>query len=118
VIAESEFSDERGVQNPRIVDLVSFDSTAKEVVLLMFEQRPWGSVPEQLDQIQEKLNNYLDYVLDGYFHSQYPQYREVPVLIRFECPQITGGAPEQLVSAIGRYLASIKFKFEVVHPAD
>ena len=43
----------RGVFNPRVVDLVSFDAERDEVVLLMLEERAWGSDPEQLRQLEK-----------------------------------------------------------------
>ena len=64
----------RGVSNPRVVDLVGLDRETGEVMLLMLEERPWGSDPAQLRQLEAKLNSYLSYVLDGFLAEQYPQY--------------------------------------------
>ena len=47
---------EPGVQNPMIVDLIELDAASNRVVLAMFERRPWGSVPHQLRQIEEKIH--------------------------------------------------------------
>ena len=112
-----EESSIRGVQNPRVVDLISPDTTSGEVVLTMVEDRPWGSCDEQLEQIQEKFNNYIDYVLDGHFHAQYPQYQNIPVRVRFECPNLRNEnePPARLIAAMRRFSASVKFGFEVVH---
>ena len=49
----------RGVHNPKVVDLIRLDSERGEVVLLMLEQRPWGSTPDQLRQLEAKFNGYL-----------------------------------------------------------
>ncbi len=35
----------RGVHNPRVVDLVRLDAERDEVVLLMLEERAWGTAP-------------------------------------------------------------------------
>ena len=61
----------RGVHNPRVVDLIHLDEATGEVVLLMLEERPWGSDPEQLRQLEAKFNAYLEYVLGGHMVKQY-----------------------------------------------
>jgi hypothetical protein len=78
---------ERGVRNPRIVDLVTTDPEHGEVVLKMLEPRRWGTDPDQVEQLEEKLNNYFVYVLDGHLARQYPQYRSLPVRIQLECAE-------------------------------
>jgi hypothetical protein len=57
--------EERGVHNPRVVDLVRLDAAADAVELLMLETRPWGSDPRQLEQLEAKFNSYLGYVQTG-----------------------------------------------------
>jgi hypothetical protein len=47
--ASREVEQERGVHNPRVVDLMRLDAEADEVELLMLETRPWGSDPRQLE---------------------------------------------------------------------
>ena len=76
---------QRGVENPEIIDLITLDSQEGEVVLLVLENRPWGSDPKQLEQFDEKLNRYLAYVLDGFLERQYPQYEGLPVRIQIDC---------------------------------
>jgi hypothetical protein len=66
----AEAREPRGVQNPRVVDLVVQDDSSGEIVLVMLEQRPWGSDPEQLRQLETKFNNYLEYVLGGHLEAQ------------------------------------------------
>ena len=57
----------RGMENPLIVDLITFDPGENEVVMVMEERRPWESVTQK--QVQEKFNSYLGYVLEGFlFH--------------------------------------------------
>ncbi len=70
-----ESREPRGVHNPRVVDLVRLDAERDEVVLLMLEERAWGTAPEQLQQLGEKFNSYLSYVLDGHMVKQYPSTR-------------------------------------------
>ena len=75
----------RGVRNPYVVDRIERDPASGRVVLVMLEPRPWGSEAEQLDQLEEKLNSYLGYVLGGHLVRQYPAYEGVPVRFQLEC---------------------------------
>jgi hypothetical protein len=75
----------RGVANPRIVDLITADRERGEVVLKILEPRPWGSDPHQLHQLEDKLNSYFSYVLDGFLAEQYPQYQGLAVRIQLDC---------------------------------
>ena len=66
---------EPGVQNPAIVDLIELDASSGQVALVMIERRGWDSGTEQFRQIEEKINRYMGYVLDGHLATHYPQYR-------------------------------------------
>ena len=72
-MAEEE-REARGVFNPKVVDLISWDAEREEVVLLMLEDRPWDADPQQLHQLEEKFNAYLGYVQGGYLVREYPHY--------------------------------------------
>jgi hypothetical protein len=95
----AEFGD-TGVQNPAVIDLITLDKTSDTVVLVMTERRPWGAAREQLKQIEEKLNRYLGYVLDGFLAEQYPQYTGKSVQIRFDCAEEPHGEAARFVAAM------------------
>lgn len=106
---------ERGVHNPRVIDLISTEKlpfedgaagSADEVVLSMFEYRPWNSDPDQLDQLQEKFNNYLDYALEGYLMNQFPQYVGKKIAVQVICASEPGEREQMLLEAMSRYLLS------------
>lgn len=103
----------RGVHNPKVVDLISLDRERDEVVLLMLEQRPWGSTPEQLRQLEAKFNGYLGYALDGFLAAQYPDYQGKPVCIRLDCVMTPGEEERAMFSAMQRFAASVEIRFEV-----
>lgn len=107
---------EPGVQNPAIVDLIAWDPASERVVLAMLERRPWGSHALQLRQIEEKINRYLGYVLDGHIGQHYPQYVGKNVCIRLDCADAPTGEAERFVAAaahaIGR--AGVEFTVNVV----
>jgi hypothetical protein len=90
---------EPGVQNPTILDLVTVDSASGHVVLVMIERRPWGADAQQFRQIEEKINRYLGYALDGFLVEHYPQYRGKPVRIRLDCAEAPHGDAVRFVQA-------------------
>ena len=103
----------RGVHNPRVVDLIRLDTERDEVVLLMLEERPWGSVPEQLRQLEAKFNSYLAYVLDGHMAVQYPQYAGKRVCVRLDCAAPPGEGEQAMLTSMGNFAASENLSFEV-----
>ncbi len=94
----AEFGD-TGVQNPKVLDLITFDAAAGHVVLVMIERRPWGTDPQQFRQIEEKINHYLGFALDGFLVQHYPQYQDKPVQVRLDCAEQPHGEAVRFVQA-------------------
>jgi hypothetical protein len=90
---------EPGVQTPALLDLITVDPASGAVTLVMFERRPWGACDEQLAQIEEKINRYLGYALDGFLVQQYPHYAGKPVQIRLDCAEEPQGEADRFVAA-------------------
>jgi hypothetical protein len=76
-----------GVENPKVMDLIRLDPASGNVVLVMFERRSWGLGPHQFKEIEEKINRYMGYVLDGFLAEQYPKYVGKNVEIVLECAE-------------------------------
>jgi hypothetical protein len=113
----AEFGD-TGVQNPAVIDLITLDKASDTVVLVMTERRPWGAAAEQLKQIEEKLNRYMGYVLDGFLAEQYPQYLGKSVQIRLDCAEEPHGETVRFVEAMTDASEShgIRFAMAVLPP--
>jgi hypothetical protein len=88
-----------GVENAKIVDLITLDPNTDKVVLVMIERRKWGASPQQFGQIEEKINRYLGYVLDGFLAEHYPQYEGRRVTIRLDCAEAPHGDAVTFVRA-------------------
>jgi len=91
-----------GVENPKVVDLISVDPASDKVVLTMIERRPWGASPQQFQQIEEKINRYMGYALDGFLAEHYPEYEGKRVQIRLECAEEPHGEAVLFVKAASR----------------
>jgi len=109
----SEEREERGVHNPKVVDLVARDDDSGAVVLTMIEPRPWGAAPDQIRQIEDKFNSYLGYVKGGLLERQYPQYAGAPVVFRLECVQAPGRQESAFLDAVTKFAAEEAIRFEV-----
>lgn len=91
-----------GVENSKVIDLISVDAAADTVVLTMIERRPWGASDQQFQQIEEKINRYMGYVLDGFLAEHYPKYEGKRVRIRLECAEEPHGDAVLFVKAATR----------------
>ena len=111
---------ETGVQNPAVVDLITLDKASDTVILVMMERRPWDAAREQFKQIEEKLNRYMGYVLDGFLVEQYPPYKGKSVQIRLDCAEAPHGEAVRFVEAMTHATESygIHFSIAVRPPAS
>jgi hypothetical protein len=108
----AEFGD-TGVQNPAVIDLITLDNASDTVVLVMVERRPWDTTREQFKQIEEKLNRYMGYVLDGFLAEQYPQYAGRSVQIRLDCAETPHGDAVRFVAAMTHATESHGLRFSL-----
>jgi hypothetical protein len=74
-----------GVEHAGVIDKMVHDAVRDEVVLTMVERRPWDGSEERLFQLQEKINAYLSFVLDGEMADAFPALRDKPLRLRLEC---------------------------------
>jgi hypothetical protein len=85
-----------GIEDSSVIDLVAVDSATGEYAVIMTELRPWGSVPEQLDQLIEKINTYAAFVLDVGFTSKFPVALGRKIRIQIDCT----GPPDHATAAV------------------
>jgi len=102
---------EPGVENAKLMDLITVDGDT--VVLAMFERRPWGASAQQFRQIEEKINRYLGYALDGFLVQHHPQHEGKPVRIRLDCAEAPHGEAARFVAAAKHAIESHGLEFAV-----
>jgi hypothetical protein len=88
-----------GVENPQVLDLITTDAATGDVLLVMVERRPWGAHPQQFRQIEEKINRYMAYALDGFLAEHHPEYVGRRVRLRLDCAEQPTGEAERFVAA-------------------
>jgi hypothetical protein len=96
-----------GVANPAVLDALGEDKVTGEVVLVMFEPRPWTLGDQQLIQLQEKLNAYMSFALDGELAEQLPQFANRPVRVQLNCSE---PPPPDVVTFLAKVREQISFQ--------
>lgn len=111
--------DLRGMEHAGVIDLLGFQPSSGEVVLTMVESRPWADGSPQLYQLQEKLNAYLSFILDGEMLEAYPQFAHQPVRVRLECATPPGPGEMAFLQHVHAQmeLQGIAFEVDVVGTA-
>ena len=106
----------KGIEHAGVIDFLGFDQTSGEVLLTMVELRPWTPGSPQLFQLQEKLNAYLSFILDGEMLESYPQFAQKPVRLRLECATPPGQDETAFLQHVYEqtHLQGIAFEVDVV----
>jgi len=73
------------IEHANVIDALVFDEKSDTVTLLMTEPRAWADSDEQGFQLQEKLNAYLSFALDGEMAEAYPQFTSKRLRVQLDC---------------------------------
>lgn len=71
-----------GLEHPAVLDAFAHDKRRDTLVLAMYETRPWTGDEAHILQLQEKLNAYASFILDGEMAESFPQFIGKPVEIQ------------------------------------
>jgi hypothetical protein len=106
----------RGVEHAAIIDLITRDAAGGRVELVMFEPRPWldGDEAEaQLFQLQEKLNAYMSFALDGEMAEAYPELATQPLRLVLQCMDVPPPPAVEFLSHVREQIALQDIDLEV-----
>lgn len=107
-----------GLENPGVLDAFAHDTRTDRLVLAMYERRPWEGDPQQLHQLQEKLNAYLSFLLDGEMADAFPQLVGKPIDIQLRTVHEPDEQASDLIRRIREQLEFQAITFEVVQVAE
>jgi len=97
----------RGLEHAHVIDVIAHDSQTDEVALIMLEPRPWDGSELRLLQLQEKINAYLSFALDGEMAEAWPQFAAKRVRLQLDC----AGMPDvSVVEFLGVVREQIAFQ--------
>jgi hypothetical protein len=102
-----------GIQNPAVVDLVTYDPKSGECVLIMTETRPWDGSADRVLELQKKINNYLSFALDGQMARQHPGSVGKPVRLQLDCEVPPDRETEHFIELVREKLRPEGIRFVV-----
>jgi hypothetical protein len=73
-----------GIADPNTVDVVA-QSPDGTYLVVMIEDRPWGTDPDQPNQLRKKINAYAGYILDGSLAQVDPAIAGKRIDIQLDC---------------------------------
>lgn len=104
----------KGVAHPGILDAFAYDARRDTLVLAMYETRTWTGGEPQLFQLQEKLNAYASFILDGEMRESFPQYADKPVEIQLRTKHTPDTPALRLLDNAREQLALQQIHLEVI----
>lgn len=113
-----EPDEQRGVEFTGVIDLLTQDAESKRVELVMFETRPWDEGEEQLFQLQEKINAYLSFALDGEMLETYPQLEGAPLRLVLRCFEMPPPPAVEFLQHVREQIALQDIDLEVRYSKD
>ena len=105
--------EKRGVEHAAVIDLMTHDATTEQVELVMFEPRPWDGGETQLFELQEKMNAYLSFALDGELAETYPQLVDQPLRVVLRCRAEPPPAAVEFLATVREQIALQGIDLEV-----
>ena len=82
---ETPASSKRGVEHAGVIDVIAHDARTGEVTLRMVEPRAWDGSERRLFELQEKINAYLSFALDGEMNEAFPELARERVRLELAC---------------------------------
>lgn len=104
----------KGVAHPGVLDAFAYDGRRDTLVLAMYETRPWDGGERQLYQLQEKLNAYASFILDGEMTDSFPQYADRPVEIQLRTRHEPDEVALRLLAQAREQLELQQIRLEVI----
>jgi len=104
----------KGLSHPGVLDAFAYDARRDTLVLAMYETRPWTGGDQQLFQLQEKLNAYASFILDGEMAGSFPQHANRPVEIQLRTRYEPDPVAMSLLSQAREQLALQEIRLETI----
>lgn len=109
-----------GIEHTSVIDVIAHDATTDEVALIMIEHRSWEPTEERLFQLQEKINAYLSFALDGEMSEEYPDFAGKALRLQLDCAALPDPATSAFLHVVQEQIAfqNIRFIVKVKSPAE
>lgn len=96
-----------------MIDIVADDARTGEAVLIMLEPRPWDGSERRLFELQEKINAYLSFALDGEMAEAWPALVGRPLRLQIDCVGMPDATVVEFLSVVREQIAFQSINLEV-----
>jgi hypothetical protein len=96
-----------------VIDALGIEETSGRVILVIRHDAPWDGSAAQLYLLQEKLNAYLSFALDGEMAADYPDLAGRSVGLRIDCAAPPDAAALRLLGPVRRQILFQDITLEV-----
>jgi hypothetical protein len=97
-----------------VIDMIAHDPKADVAVLVMNALGAWDGSDVRLHQLQERLNTYASFLLDGEFAEAHPELAKKRARIEVRCASMPDSRAIELLGLIHDQLAFQDINLEVV----
>jgi hypothetical protein len=94
--------------------MIAHDSKRDAVVLVMDQPDAWDGSDAQLHELQERLNTYVSFLIDGELAEAHPELAGKHARIEIRCAHMPDARAVDLLGAIHDQLAFQEIELEVV----
>jgi len=104
------------LHHANVIDLIAHDPNTDEVVLGMTETRLWDESDRRVFELQEKVNAYLSFALDGEMVSNFPQFEQKRVRLHLSCADAPNAKVDYFLGIIREQIGfqGIGFSLQIV----
>jgi len=108
------------LEQSSVIDALGIDGASGRVVLVIRHDAPWDGSAAQLYLLQEKLNAYLSFALDGEMAGAYPTFAQRPLGVRIDCASPPEPRTLHMLGHVRRQLQfqDIDLEVRVSQPGD
>lgn len=103
-----------GLEHPNVIDLIAEDPRTGELALVMRETREWDGSDQRLFQLQEKINAYLSFALDGEMEEAYPAFVGKTLRLQLDCASHPDPRTMKFIGVVREQISYQGIKFEIV----
>jgi hypothetical protein len=96
-----------------VIDVIALDPKTDEVALVMQETRPWDGTDLRIYQLQEKVNTYLSFALDGEMAESYPAFTGKALRLQLDCVTAPDARTLHFLSVVREQIGFQHIKLEV-----
>jgi len=102
-----------GLDHPGVIDVIALDPKTDEVTLVMHAAREWDGSDERLFQLQEKINAYLSFALDGEMNDAYPAFVGKTIRLQLDCSSPPDARTLDFIGIVREQISYQGIKFEI-----